>query len=50
MNSVILLFALIAVIAGFVLAVQGNEIKSGTFWLVVAVVLLEVIPRLAGIV
>lgn len=40
------LLALIAVIVGTVLAIKRDEWKSGTFWLIVSLVLLLVIPLL----
>lgn len=44
-----LLLALIAVIVGLVLGIKNGEYKNGTFWLVVSIVLLLVLPQLVTI-
>lgn len=49
MSSLILLLALIAVIVGAVLGIKNGEYRSGTFWLIVSVVLLLVLPQLVSI-
>jgi hypothetical protein len=49
MNNLTLLIALIAVIAGFVLAIRNGEYRNGTFWLVTSIVLLLVVPLLPAL-
>lgn len=43
--NITLLLALVAVIVGFVLAVKKNEYSTGTFWLIVSMIILLVLPQ-----